>query len=510
MSIERPADEIQAGDVIDYANDGRMLVTIPGEPEQDKWTGRTVGHHGVILTLPTGDTGDVFRVGRVMSTLHKPREAVTVHERRKFAAGDPCPCDHHRKARSYTGEPGEFTAPPVETEPLTWPLMKPDHKAAYGRTWHGVMPKAWNDQLADVARGRVHTLDGKWQGSDRRGWTGKPRSARALGALLALGLIREVPGGVSAPTFGGEGFARLVVLTPLALHRFESYGVTLPAAAVKAAKEHATEADPGYADMVKGRSPLAGSDEARAASAPVDPEPEPVKVREMWEPGHGPDDVQEDDGAPELGTVDDKPGNVPLAVAVRAAGKLGAGWSAAEYTSGREVGAEIVHTDGRRLRVLPKDDAGTCLRVSVWYPTEDECGTRIYDGWRPETTFRADRPGGDLAEQIRRRILPTYDEHFPVMIAARDQHRRSEALDEGYAQRLAAYVPGGRVTRTEPSPWIVARPREGGMRSSLSQSHVQVLSDSVILEFKWVDKETAEALMRVYGAHIKARIARGE
>ncbi|MFD8340003.1 hypothetical protein ACFV42_46560 [Streptomyces solisilvae] len=110
MSEERAADEIRAGHVIEYTPGGLMLVTDPGEPESIRFVGRRVGHHGVTLTVPHDSGPGTYAVGRPMSTLHTPRQKVTVHERRAYSLGDGCPCDWHRERR---GEKGPAVFPPV-------------------------------------------------------------------------------------------------------------------------------------------------------------------------------------------------------------------------------------------------------------------------------------------------------------------------------------------------------------------------------------------------------------
>jgi len=112
MTYERPADEIKPGHVIEYAPGGLMLVTIPGEPESIRHVGRRVGHHGVILTVPEGSKSDTYEVGKVMSTLHTPRERVTIHERRGYALGDGCPCHFHRRKRGESGPAVFFSRRP--------------------------------------------------------------------------------------------------------------------------------------------------------------------------------------------------------------------------------------------------------------------------------------------------------------------------------------------------------------------------------------------------------------
>jgi len=116
MSQERPAEEIRAGDVIEYAPGGLMLVTQPGRPETIQYVGKRVCHHGMILTVPEHAAPGSYAPGKAMdSGLRTPREKVMVHQRLAYQLGDGCPCDYHRKARGEHG-PAQFP-PAVQKQP---------------------------------------------------------------------------------------------------------------------------------------------------------------------------------------------------------------------------------------------------------------------------------------------------------------------------------------------------------------------------------------------------------
>ncbi|AEM88859.1 hypothetical protein [Streptomyces violaceusniger] len=378
MTMERPADEIGPGDVIEYAPGGLMLVTIPGEAESIRFVGRRVGHHGVTLTVPEGVTSDVYAVGKAMSTLHTPRGKVTVHERRAFAAGDRCPCDHHRKRR---GESAPMVLPPVVAAVAELP-----------------------------AAGAAPVTDAPVTGS---------------AAVTSSAPVRRRRGG------------------PLQ----RPAGCPAPAPAPSARPELPAAAEP--------------------VSTPT--------------------------GA----------AGVAHGLAVRAAVRLGEGWSAQGPRYDGEKAGYLVHTDGRRLKIAPDNRPAqweTHVRVTVEYPRD--APVKVWPVHFPETRFKHDRPVSDLVSAIRSKILPTYDAKYPEIKQLTEEYRRSIAAEESFAARIACLVPSGTLDEHDSSR-VEARP----FPRHIEQMTANVSTSDHLhrVEFRYIDSETLEALAQTYGAMVRAK-----
>jgi len=502
MTIERPSEEIKAGDVVSYFGGGLMLVTVPGEAEQIQYVGRRVTHHGVTLTLPEGYEGKAYQVGEPQTRMDKPRTPVTVYERRKFSEPDPCICRHCNERRGGTGA---GVVPPVVDEPLTWPMVQPDHRAAYGYEAMGKLPQAWAGMLSIVAQGCVHTVDGEWRQADRRGNAAKPRSARALGALLALGLIREVPELTPVKTAAGKRHGRAVVLTAVALERYRALKIDLPASAREAAARH--EPEPEHSRSTEARAVEGSPMRPAVEAAPVDGGAAAVDdERQDQEPAAAGGPKEWDPEVAEREEIAQARRSVAFALASRVAMALGEGWRAEPFRGFGVDGGAVIHTDGRRIEIT-EDGSGTHVQAGVKYPSGN--AVELFDAHKPVTRFKSDRPARQLVNAIRTKLLPVYNRTYPEVVKALGDSRRRDAGEQSFADRIAAYVPSAEVTRYEPSPWVEAHPGRVGGGGSIEKCKVQLLgSGEHIVEFKYVDPETLEALMQAYGAMVKAKQAR--
>ncbi|GHA47717.1 hypothetical protein GCM10010329_82650 [Streptomyces spiroverticillatus] len=191
--------------------------------------------------------------------------------------------------------------------------------------------------------------------------------------------------------------------------------------------------------------------------------------------------------------------NKILRLARQTAPLLGHRWTAQPHHWMGRTGAALVHADGRRLHLLPVDGRPAHVEVTVRYP---DAPVTVWDHERPSTQFRTDRPPAALADAITAKLLPVYNELYPKMVAAAASARQTDEEQQALAQRLAALVPGAELTRTAPSPWIEYRPRQG----SIGSMKAQVLSwGQHIVEFRYVDDATLQALMTAYGEAVRRR-----
>ncbi|MFJ2745458.1 hypothetical protein ACIO3O_38015 [Streptomyces sp. NPDC087440] len=191
--------------------------------------------------------------------------------------------------------------------------------------------------------------------------------------------------------------------------------------------------------------------------------------------------------------------NKVLRLARQTAPLLGTRWTAEPHHRWGRTGAALVHADGRRLDVLPVDGRPSHVEVTVHYP---DAPLRVWEHEKPSTQFRADRPPAALADAITAKLLPLYNELYPKIVAAAATGRQADEERQAFAHQLAALVPGAEVTRTDPTPWIEYRPRRG----SIESMKVQVLSRGEhIVEFRYVDDATLQALMTAYGDAVRQR-----
>jgi hypothetical protein len=90
---------------------------------------------------------------------------------------------------------------------------------------------------------------------------------------------------------------------------------------------------------------------------------------------------------------------------------------------------------------------------------------------------------------------------FPTVVAAAAQSRERESKELVLAEKLAALVPGATLTRTDPTPWIEYKTPG----RSIESMKTQVSGAEHIVEFRYVDTPTLEALLRAYGDAVRHR-----
>ncbi|MGA5822194.1 hypothetical protein ACPC54_30545 [Kitasatospora sp. NPDC094028] len=88
-----PANEIQPGAVVEYHDNGLMLIAT-SKTASSRWTGRRHYFHGAVLTLPAAGPGP-WRVGGPADRVTTPRARIAVHEQR--TAPGRCPCTAHTR-----------------------------------------------------------------------------------------------------------------------------------------------------------------------------------------------------------------------------------------------------------------------------------------------------------------------------------------------------------------------------------------------------------------------------
>ncbi|MGW7243853.1 hypothetical protein [Streptomyces sp. NPDC054804] len=168
----------------------------------------------------------------------------------------------------------------------------------------------------------------------------------------------------------------------------------------------------------------------------------------------------------------------------------GGGWTARPSTEFGTPGVVLEHPDGRRIKISPARREGY-VRAAVAYP---DTSYDLTEAHRPATEMRADRGGAALEHAVRTKLLPVYNETYPLVLAANEKARRHAESRAALAGRLVALVPGAEVIRSEPSPVVEYQ------RGSIERVTAQVLGNGLnIVTFRYADDETAAAVMKAYG-----------
>ncbi|MFK0113907.1 hypothetical protein [Streptomyces sp. NPDC091217] len=169
----------------------------------------------------------------------------------------------------------------------------------------------------------------------------------------------------------------------------------------------------------------------------------------------------------------------------------GGGWTARPSTEFGKPGALVEHADGRRIKVFPARREGY-VRAAVAYP---DTSYDLTEADRPTTEMRADRGGPALEHAVRTKLLPVYNETYPLVLAANEKARRHAESRAALADHLMAMVPGAEVIRTEPSPIV-----EYSRRGTIERVTAQVLGDGLnIVTFRYVGDEATAAALKAYG-----------
>ncbi|MCX5206099.1 hypothetical protein OG897_32395 [Streptomyces sp. NBC_00237] len=190
-----------------------------------------------------------------------------------------------------------------------------------------------------------------------------------------------------------------------------------------------------------------------------------------------------------------------LRLARQTAPLLGPRWTAEIHHATPQNGAALVHPDGRRIVLLPVYRRPSHVEVTVHYP---KAPVTLYAVDKPSTQFRTDRPPAALADAITAKVLPVDNSVYPKVVAAAAASRQTDEQQHAFAQRLAALVPGAELTRNDPSPWVEYRAGRG----SIERMTAQVLSGNRhTVEFRYVDTETLETLLRAYGEVVQRQMS---
>ncbi|MEU9412263.1 hypothetical protein AB0E08_42125 [Streptomyces sp. NPDC048281] len=169
----------------------------------------------------------------------------------------------------------------------------------------------------------------------------------------------------------------------------------------------------------------------------------------------------------------------------------GGGWTARPSTAFGTPGAVLEHPDGRCITVRPARREGY-VRAAVAYP---DTSYDLTEAHRPTTEMRADRGGPALEHAVRTKLLPVYNETYPLVLAATEKARRHAESRAALAGHLMTLVPGAEVIRTEPSPIV-----EYSRRGTTERVTAQVLGDGHnIVTFRYVGDEATAAVVKAYG-----------